>query len=427
MGSVNNLLEDNAVHFKSISEWLEWIKSLHPVEMDLSLERVREVAGRLNLLAPSYTVITVAGTNGKGSCVAGLEAMYLAAGYRVGAFTSPYLFSYNEQVRLQGNPVQDALFCQAFEKIVMAAADITLTPFEFTALAALLIFQQANLEIGILEVGLGGRWDAVNVMDAAIAVVASIDIDHAAVLGDTREKIGREKAGIFRADRPVVCGDIDPPLSLVNYANELHAPLFCQGKQFTFQEEQAGWCWQSEKNKLEHLPLPVLALQNMATVLMVIELLAIQHPVERSAIDQALVNIKLPGRIQIIPGEVTQIFDVSHNPAAAKLLITKLRQQSYKGKHRAVFSMLADKDIVTTIQVMTSFIDEWFIAPLPVPRGASQEVLIKSFQKAGVKAFEWHSSIANAFKAAKGQSKAGDCIVIFGSFHTVSAAMQQEK
>ena len=412
------------MRFRTLSEWLTWIKTLHPVEMDLSLERVTEIAKRLHLLNPAYTVVTVAGTNGKGSCVAGLEAIYLAAGYQVGAFTSPYLFQYNEQVRIQGIAVDDDDFCQAFEKVADACQEITLTPFEFTALAAFVIFQQANLDIVILEVGLGGRWDAVNVMDADVALVTSIAIDHAAILGNTREEIGREKSGIFRKNKPVVCGDFDPPLSIINHAADLSSPIFCQGREFKFIDEKNSWTWQSEKNKFENLPLSFLALQNMSTVLMAVELLQEKFPITRNTIDRALSTVNLPGRIQIIPGDVTQIFDVSHNPAAAEFLVNKLRHQSCNGKTRAVFSMLADKDIVSTISIMDELIDEWFVAPLAVPRGASHSVLTESFQKAAIKNVASHAMIAEAYQAAMNKSVIGDRVIVFGSFHTVSGVLK---
>lgn len=409
------------MYFKSVSDWIDWIKHLHPVSMDLSLERVLEVGKRLTILNPDYSVITVAGTNGKGSSVAGLESIYLEGGYRVGAFTSPFLFRYNEQVRINGIPVEDAVFCRVFEQIASACEEITLTPFEFTTLAALMIFKENELDIVILEVGLGGRWDSVNVIDADVAIVTTIAIDHAAILGDTREKIGYEKAGIFRSSRPAVCGDFDPPLSLLEYARKLKTPLYCQGSEFYFIEEKNSWTWKSDKTKLENLPLPTLALQNIATVLMAVELLQKKRPVSREAIDRGLTNVRLTGRIQIVEGDITRIFDVSHNPAAAEFLVEKLEKKPCKGKTRAVFSMLADKDIVSTLLVMNKLIDEWFIAPLPVPRGASIDYLAECFRKAGIQAVSTFKTINAAYESAMNESKTGDSVIIFGSFHTVAA------
>ncbi len=411
------------MRFKHIQDWLGWIKSHHKKTMDLGLERVAKVAERLNLLQPNCPVITVAGTNGKGSCVAGLEAIYLAAGYRVGAFTSPYLFRINEEIRIQGKEIGDEKLCQAFACIEKALDDVTLTPFEFITLAALAIFQQANLDICILEVGLGGRLDAVNIINADVAVVASIAIDHADVLGDTREAIAREKAGIFRAHKPAVCGDFSPPNTLIDYAREINAPLFCQEKEFYFRREETSWSWRSKKKHFENLSLPTIALQNMATVLMAIELLQSKLNVNRHAIDVGLTKINLPGRIQVIPGDITRIFDVSHNPAAAEFLATYLRENNQAKKTRAVFSMLVDKDILGTILVMKELIDEWHIAPLPVERGTPINKLAACFQAAKIKNFSEHASVADAYQAAMTKSKSNEQVVVFGSFYTVAAAI----
>ena len=406
---------------RSLQGWLLYIQTLHVKEMDLSLERVALVAQRLNLsTTQSCPVITVAGTNGKGSCVAGLEAIYLAAGYRVGAFTSPYLYRHNEQVRIQGKEAEDDLFCRAFEKVEMARGEIGLTIFEFNTLATFIMFKEAKLDVWILEVGLGGRWDAVNVMDADVAIVASIGIDHTDWLGHTREEIAFEKAGIFRSKAPAVCGDLDPPHTLIDVAKKIAAPLFCQNKQFGFEKKQSSWDWWSEKNDLTDLPLSTLALQNMATVLMAVELLQQKLPVTRPAIVKALAKVTLPGRIQVIPGDVEQIFDVSHNPAAAEFLSTWLREHAISGKTRAVFSMLADKDIVATLDVIKKYFAEWYIAALPVKRGAALEVLTQSFKKAEIHQVKTFSTIKDAYHAALKNSISGDRVVVFGSFHTVA-------
>ena len=408
------------VQLKNISDWLVYIKTLHLKEMDLSLERVRIVAKRLNLFNPTYSIVTVAGTNGKGSCVAGLESIYLTAGYRVGAFTSPFLFCYNEQVRIQGIAVTDDLFCKAFLQIEKSRKNITLTPFEFGTLAAFIIFQNSQLDIVILEVGLGGRLDAVNILDADVSLVTTIALDHTDILGTTRDAIAREKAGIFREARPAVCGDVDPPLSLIECARAINTPLFFQNKQFGFDEKNNSWTWWSEKNRFDNLPLPTLALQNMSTVLMTVELLQEKLPVLRSAIDEALARVTLAGRIQIISDVFTTILDVSHNPASAEWLARNLKKQKIRGKTRAVFSMLADKDIVATILTIKDSIDEWSIAPLSVPRGASLDLLIDSFHQSGVKNVTSYPTIVAAYEEVRRVSTAGDCIVVFGSFHTIS-------
>src|SRR3990167_8025056 len=319
--------------FSTLSEWLNWIPTIHPLEIELSLNRVQAVAFQLNLLSPSCPIICVAGTNGKGSTVTGLAAIYQAAGYCVGTFTSPILFRHQEQITINGRHPEDQAFCMAFEKIEHTRKNISLTPFEFYTLAALLLFQQESLDLLILEVGLGGRLDAVNILDASLAIVTSIDLDHTHYLGTTREAIAFEKAGIFRQDKPAIYGDLFPPTTLLNYAK---------------------------------LPLPSLALQNMSLVLMAVKLLQSSLPVNRQAIDKGLLQAKLPGRIQILPGEITKIFDVSHNPAAISFLSKQLKGMSCLGNTYAVFSMLLDKDIVESIKSICSCIDHWFFAPLAV-------------------------------------------------------------
>jgi dihydrofolate synthase/folylpolyglutamate synthase len=405
----------------TLNEWLELFKTVHVTDMDLSLERVSEVAKKLNL-KPNCPIIAVGGTNGKGSCVAGLESIYMAAGKKVGTFNSPVLFRHNEYVRIQGKEASDEDFCSAFARIEAVRGKITLTPFEYNALAAFEIFQKSNLDVWILEVGLGGRFDAVNIMDADIAMVTSVGIDHTDWLGETREKIGFEKAGIFRKDKPAICGDFDPPLSLVNYAKEIDAPFYSQNQQFGFDIQATHWSWWSEKQKLEHLPIPQLALQNMATVLMAIELLQKKLPVTLESIQKGLSSIHLPGRIQVIPGKVTQIFDVAHNPHAAEFLASWLNKHPIAGKTHAVFSMLADKDIVGTLWVMKEEVDNWFIASLEGPRAASLPMLESCFRKACIPGYTPHNSIMDAYKAATTFSAVGDRIIVFGSFHTVAFA-----
>lgn len=406
----------------NLSAWLQKIKSLHPKGIDLSLERTRQVAERLGVLKPVRPVVTVAGTNGKGSCVAGLEAIMIEAGYKVGAFTSPFLFHYNEQVRLQGKPVTDEILCNAFAQVMNACGPITLTQFEFGTLAAMVIFKEANLDLWILEVGMGGRWDAVNVIDADIAIVASIAIDHVDWLGNTRDAIAREKAGIFRPNKPVVYGDLQPPTSLIEYANTLKSPLFLQGQQFGFNDNGTAWDWWSEFVTFNSLPLPTLALQNMSSVLKAVELLQPLLPVKREAIDAALQKVRLPGRLQLVPGDVPEILDVSHNPAAVEFLAHYLQQNPCTGKTHAVFSMLVDKDIVSTLLTIQHLINSWHVAPLIGERSASEEVLAYCFRRNKIDNVTFYPSIKQAKAAACQQVQAGDQIVVFGSFHTVSEA-----
>jgi len=401
--------------------WLDIIKKQHLSVIDLGLDRVRKVAWELGLLKSTCPIITVGGTNGKGSTVAGLEAIYQAAGYRVGVFTSPYLYRFNELVRIQGCDASDEEFIRAFLKIDQARGEITLTQFEFNTLAALDIFQSASLDVGILEVGLGGRLDAVNIMDADVSVITSIAIDHAEWLGNTREEIAFEKAGIMRRGKPAVCGDLDPPVTLTDYASEHQVPLFCQDEQFGFEKNEVSWNWWCHGKREDNLPFSRLALQNMSTVLMTVELMQSMLPVKREAIDQALVTVHLSGRIQVIPGDVTHILDVSHNPAAAELLANYLQDHKISGKTRAVFSMLADKDIISTLLVMRDYMDEWYIAPLQVDRGASLAVLKDCFRAAKINAVHPSASLKEAHKKALIVSEPGDRVIVFGSFYTVSA------
>jgi dihydrofolate synthase/folylpolyglutamate synthase len=404
---------------KNLKEWLDWIKKLHFKEIDLGLERVFEVARRLELLNPTSSIVTVGGTNGKGSTVAGLESIYLAAGYRVGAYTSPFLFQYNEQVRIQGQNTQDDDFCDAFLKIAAASSDISLTSFEWGTLAAFLIFKAAKLDIWILEVGLGGRYDAVNILDPDVALITSISLDHMDWLGNTRNAIAYQKGGIFRFNKPAICGDFDPPPSLLE---EKVKKLYCQNKHFGFEKTTKGWNWWSENNRLEALPMPRLALQNMSTVLMAIELLQKKCSVSRSAIDEGLKKVQLTGRIQVVPGDVTLIYDVSHNPASAQFLADFLQKNPCLGKTRAVFSMLSDKDIVSTLKVVKPVFDHWDIAPLNGPRGATSDFLMCCFKKAEILTTTLHETIEKALIAAQKDAQKGDRIVVFGSFHTVANA-----
>lgn len=411
------------MRFKTLREWLVYIEALRSTKIELGLQRVREVAERLDLLNPSCPVITIGGTNGKGSTVAGLEAIYLKSGYRVGAFTSPYLFRHNEGVRIQGEEAEDNIFCAAFEVIETARGDIPLTLFEFNTLAALEIFRSAKLDVYLLEVGLGGRLDAVNILDADLAIITSIGIDHVDWLGNTRELIAREKAGIFRRGKPAVCGDFSPPQTLRDCAEECGTQLFTQAKEFSYRVDNTSWSWTSGKTHYKKLPLPRLALQNMSTVLMAVLLMQSRLPVARQAIDEAMASVTLQGRIQEFPGEVTTLFDVSHNPASAEWLANKLKSMTHKGKTRAVFSMLADKDVISTINVMKDYIDCWYIAELPTERKTPMAVLQQAFSQAEITEVMPHASIIEACQAAKNDAIKSDCIVVFGSFYVVAEAM----
>ncbi len=404
----------------TLEYWLSHINSLHPQEIVLGLERVKTVARRLNPDKPPCPVIIVGGTNGKGSCVASLEKIYQAQGYRTGAFTSPILFRHQELLRIQGREAEDSLFCQAYEKIEKCRAEVSLTPFEYHTLAVLDILRQESLDVWILEVGLGGRLDAVNVIDADLSIVTSIGIDHVEWLGHSRESIGFEKAGIFRPKRPAVCGDFDPPQSLQAHAEKIGAAFYCQNRDFSYTEDAASWNWRGQKSRYQELPYFQLAPQNISTALMAVELLQSALPVSESAVRQAIATLSLPGRIEIRPGRITEIHDVAHNPAAAAFLANRLKQLPSSGKTRAVFSMLADKDIAGSLREMKPKVDEWHVAPLTVKRGASLEQLRAAFQSEEIASVFFYESLPQAASAARHASHENDRLLVFGSFYTVA-------
>lgn len=403
-----------------MNEWITWITTLHPTDIELGLDRVKEVAAKLHLLSPGCPVFVVAGTNGKGSTVMGLESIYRAAGYRVGAFTSPILFKHNEQVRIDGVLATDEEFCNAFEKIEAERGDISLTTFEFFTLAALLIFKQHKLDVLILEVGLGGSLDAVNIIDADVSIITSIALDHMEWLGSTREEIAREKAGILRENKFAICGDNDPPATLLEIAQKMETKFFCQGVDFHYRENMVGWNWSYQHIRYDDLPLTTLAIQNMSTVLMAVTLMQNRLPVPTNAIHKGLAEAKLMGRIQIVNDSVMEIFDVSHNPASVSFLAKQLKKIPCHGKTHAVFSMLADKDIVESINAIKDTIDTWYVAPLSTKRSAAFERLSNAFHQAEINQVTVFSNIVEAYEVAKLKAELGDRIVVFGSFHTVA-------
>ena len=422
------LLPFRMPRFQSLPDWLDWQQGLHPKKIDLGLERVAGVAGRMGIMQPEQTVITVAGTNGKGSSVAFLESILSAAGYRVGAYTSPHLFRYNERIRINGQAVDDDALCEAFAAVDAARATTTLSYFEFGTLAALYLFRQAPLDIVVLEVGLGGRLDAVNIIDPAISLVTSIGIDHRAWLGDNRELIGREKAGIFRTQRPAICSDPTPPASLKKYAHEIKAHWYCLGQAYSFKLDRSGWTWQGGSSIHELLPCPSLPgehqLENAAGVLMVLELLHGRHPVSRAAIEQGLQSASLPGRCQIVAGPVEQIFDVSHNTDSAACLARLLEGRPCEGHTRVVLGMLDDKQAGEFARRLAAVVDDWYIAGLDVERGLSAQVLQARLETAGFTAsHRVFPDVAAAWREAHMDSEEGDRIVVCGSFFTVAEAM----
>ena len=411
-----------------LEDWLKWLFHQHPKKIELGLERVGEVWGRLGPSRLHCPVITVAGTNGKGSCVAMLDAILREGGYRTGCYTSPHLLRFNERIRVAGETASDQRICQAFEKIERIRRQTRLTYFEFATLAALDIFADAGPDVVILEVGLGGRLDAVNILDPDVALVSTVDMDHTAWLGDNRERIGREKAGIFRAGHPAVCGDSAPPRSLCDWAEELSAPLFLAGRDFSYRNREADWDWRGPGCERIALPRPSLQgefqLQNAAAVLMVLECLPASMPVSEAAIRQGLQSVSLPGRFQVIPGEVTSILDVAHNAQGVQALASTLDASPVVGRTRAVFGMMADKDVVLMANTMASRVDAWYLAGLPVQRGMPVGALAGAMRKAGVsRPLICDDTVTAALRKAQAASSPGDRILVFGSFLTVAEAL----
>ena len=408
------------------------METLHPREIELGLARVNAVRDRLGLTQPAFAVVTVTGTNGKGSTVAMLEHSLHAAGYRVGAYTSPHLLDYNERVRIATEAVSDAELCAAFERIEAARADTALTYFEFGTLAAVDLFRQHNVEIAILEVGLGGRLDAVNAWDAEVSIVSSVGIDHTDWLGPDRESIGREKAGIYRAQRCAICGDPSPPNSLIQVAEQVGARLLRVHKDFDFECLPEGWTWRALDKMHAGLPYPAMRgdyqLYNAACVLMALDCLAGRFPVTMADIRAGLLNAVLPGRFQTLPGRPVRVLDVAHNAQAAEALARTLRAQVVPGRTIAVCGMLHDKPIVDVLRILVPLVSRWHVAGLAGPRGTSTEDMRAALAAAGVSEdVAPHEDIESAYAAALAEAGELDRIVVFGSFHTVGAILRQPK
>jgi dihydrofolate synthase/folylpolyglutamate synthase len=414
------------MRFANLHEWLVWQEQLHPAEIELGLERVATVLQCMDLGKLKFTIISVSGTNGKGSSVAMLDAIYRAAGYCVGAYTSPHIKNYNERVSIDGVTVSDYQLCEVFEEIDQARNDVSLTYFEFGTLAAIALMAKANVDIGILEVGLGGRLDAVNILDADVAVISSIGMDHQEWLGDNREKIALEKAGIARSGKPVVCGELDPPASLAKYLGQIQAPLFLINRDFFVERNHTdrvsnSWSWNDSARRRSSLPLPALRgdmqLVNAACVLKVIELLASRWPVSQANIREGLLSVFVPGRFQMIPGDVPIVVDVAHNVQAAEALANNLKEMSCNGSTLAVFACLRDKDLSGIIEAMAPVVDHWFVATLKGPRARSAEEISQQITKiCGDVPVTVCDAIGLAKDSAIEVAKPGDRVVSFGSF-----------
>ena len=417
------------MRFSRLADWLSWQETLHPTAIDLGLDRLRRTLVRLEWSPPKCPVITVAGTNGKGSCVALLNRILASAGYRVGTFTSPHLVRYNERITIDGREISDESLVAAFQRIDAARGDETLTFFEFNALAALLIFDTANLDAIILEVGMGGRLDAVNVVDADVALVTSIALDHTDWLGPDVESIAREKAGIFRAKRPAVFGSRAMPAPIATRAAEVGTQLLRLGIDFDYARGDTQWTWwDSHGTEFDELPPPALygemQFDNAAAVLQVLRCLQDRLPTNRQAIEAGLRELSLAGRFQVFPGLIEWILDVAHNPAAATSLAAQLSTREAQGRTLAVCGILGDKDIESIARALSSTFDEWIVAGLSGGRAVAPTTLAERLRKLGANVVASADSVADACRLAQHRARSGDRIVVFGSFLTVGPAIE---
>ncbi len=414
---------------RNLADWLDYIERQHPKSIEMGLDRVREVAQRLGLKQPAKRTITVGGTNGKGSTVAFIEAIARAGGWKVGAYTSPHLLRYNERVRIDGEEVGDAALIEAFEAVEAARGDVPLTYFEFGTLAALWLFQRSNLDLAVLEVGLGGRLDAVNIVDADIAVITAVDIDHVDWLGPDRESIGAEKAGIARAWKPLVLGEIDPPSSVLRRAYAIGASAIRAGSDYFHEPiDAAHWRWREVGFDME-LPNPQLAApaQQANAAAAVAALRALDARLPLSAFAAGIAGAQLPGRLQRFEFDGVEIrIDVGHNPQAARELAAWLRAHPVSGRTLAVFAALADKDVVPVVEAFDGLIDGWHLAGIDDAgvRNQDADALAAKLAATGAGAGARHATVARALLAALVQAHADDRVLVFGSFHTAAAALE---
>ncbi|WP_318443361.1 bifunctional tetrahydrofolate synthase/dihydrofolate synthase [Photobacterium leiognathi] len=400
----------------SLSIWLKYLEQLHTSAIDLGLDRVKAVGQKADLLKPAPCVITVAGTNGKGSTCAMLEAILIEAGYKVGVYSSPHLVRYNERVRINNQELDDSEHTQAFASVEAARGDISLSLFEFGTLSALTLFKTHQVDVVVLEVGLGGRLDATNIVDHDVSVITSLAIDHVDWLGDNIDVIGYEKAGIFRSGKPAICGQPHPPATVPAHADDIGAELYQVGYQFEYQIEDNHWNWQCGAFDLTHLPLPNLPLPNAATALMALG--AAELDISEENIINGLKKAQLPGRMQRVSEQPLIIMDVAHNPHSAEYFanqLSKIKQKEGKNKIHAVVAMLHDKDIASTIAAMRDKVDDWYPASLTGPRAATAEEILQHLP-ANCVGFDKPES---AFDQALTQAGEDDMVIVFGSFYTV--------
>ncbi|HEV7915366.1 MAG TPA: bifunctional tetrahydrofolate synthase/dihydrofolate synthase [Albitalea sp.] len=417
----------------TLEGWLARCERLHPKEIDMTLERVLQVKQRLGLRF-DVPVITVAGTNGKGSTCAMLETIALQAGYRVGLYIKPHLVHFEERCRVNGEMVAADALLPHFEAVERARGDLGLTYFEFTTLAIARLLSIAALDVVILEVGLGGRLDAVNAIDTDCAIITSVDVDHVEYLGPDRESIGREKAGIMRTGRPVIVSDPMPPQSVIDRADEIQADLWRFGRDFNYAGDRQQWSWAGREKRFNALAYPALRganqLLNAAGALAAFEALRDRLPVTAQAVRNGLALVELPGRFQIVPGQPMLVLDVAHNPHAVATLAQNLDQMGFYPRTHAVFGVMQDKDLPAILSRMAPLIDSWHFADLPLPRAAKAEDLRAlherlSLRGPGPVAVLTHADPLQALRAALAQADPADRIVVFGSFYTVGGVLKE--
>ena len=422
-------VKDNRRLMKTLDDWLAHCEQLHPKTIDMGLDRVRAVAERMGLRF-DCPVFTVAGTNGKGSTCAMLEAILTQAGFRTGLFTSPHLVRFEERCRIRGQNVDASDLVAAFARVESARAEISLTYFEFTTLAILDTLARAGLDAVILEVGLGGRLDAVNIIDTDCAFITSIDIDHAELLGDTREKIGFEKAGILRTGRPAIVSDPVPPQSVIDRATEIGADLWLLGRDFNYSGDKQQWAWAGRGRRYAGLAYPALRganqLINASGVLAALTAMRQQLPVTAQAVRNGLALVDLPGRFQVVPGQPALVLDVAHNPHSVAALALNLDAMGFYPTTHAVFGAMTDKDLAPMLHRMDPLVDRWYFADLPTPRAASGVALQAAWQALTQRkdaSSAVFSQPLDALHAAAAKAQAADRIVVFGSFYTVGGVL----
>jgi len=408
-----------------LDSWLSYIAERHTQEVKLGLERIQHLAETLQLRHFPCPVISVAGTNGKGTTVAAITQLYTAAGYRVGSYYSPHLHHFTERVMLNNKPVSESELCAAFATIAQNTAEKPLTFFEFITLAALVIFKSHPLDLLVLEVGLGGRLDATNCVENDAAIITQIAFDHCERLGYDRESIGFEKAGIFRKNKIAICAEPDPPKSLLDQAESLDCDFYCIGKEYFYEGHDQEWSWRTEGVELNHLPLPKIPMSSAAAALMLSYCFSEQLSLKDEDRLQAIENTQLPGRFEVIQDCCPIIFDVAHNEASALLLAEKIKQTGHKGKTYAVFSVLADKDCGAIVRAMAKLIDEWHVLPLQCPRAEKTEKIVHQIKALFDQPCYNHVDLSSMWNTLREKLHPQDRVVVFGSFYTV-AAVQSE-